>query len=196
MNSTCSPAGRGCAFEENRYGEQARRTAFENHGLFLRRPRAHTEHFWKVWAYAALIGRREGLDARTQEILEAAAIVHDVGIRVSERKYGSSAGPLQEREGPPVAEKLLRKAGYDAEAVARVACLVGRHHTYTAIDGADNQILVEADFLVNLYEDGASEQAVRAAEEKIFKTAAGKELLEDMFLPGEGQGSSGCVPGL
>lgn len=142
---------------------------------------ARVQHFWKVWAYAALIGRREGLDAPTQETLEAAAIVHDVGIRISERKYGSCAGPLQEKEGPPEAEKLLRAAGYGEKTVARVSWLVGHHHTYDAIDGADYQILVEADFLVNLYEDGVSPQAVRAAEAKIFKTATGKALLADMF---------------
>lgn len=142
---------------------------------------ARVQHFWKVWAYAALMGRREGLDASTQETLEAAAIVHDVGIRVSERKYGSSAGPLQEKEGPPEAERLLRETGYGEKTVARVAWLVGHHHTYDAIDGADYQILVEADFLVNLYEDGVSRQAVQAAEAKIFKTAAGKKLLAEMF---------------
>ena len=99
---------------------------------------ARVQHFWKVWAYAALMGRREGLDASTQETLEAAAIVHDVGIRVSERKYGSSAGPLQEKEGPPEAERLLRETGYGEKTVARVAWLVGHHHTYDAIDRLSN----------------------------------------------------------
>lgn len=45
----------------------------------------------------------------------------------------------------------------------------------------DYQILVEADFLVNLYEDQAGPQAVRAAGERIFRTAAGRRILERMF---------------
>ena len=58
---------------------------------------------------------------------------------------------------------------------------MGHHHTYDHIDGADYQILVEADFLVNLYEDAASPQAVRTACERIFRTRSGKALLCTMF---------------
>ena len=36
-------------------------------------------HFMKVHSFAKIIGEAEGLDARTQEILEAAAYVHDIG---------------------------------------------------------------------------------------------------------------------
>ncbi len=39
------------------------------------------QHFAKVHAFAALIGRAEGLDEETQLTLEAAALVHDIGIR-------------------------------------------------------------------------------------------------------------------
>ena len=41
----------------------------------------------------------------------------------------------------------------------RVQYLIGRHHTYNDIDGIDYQILVEADFLVNMYEDSLSKKA-------------------------------------
>ena len=34
--------------------------------------------------------------------------------------------------------------------IRRVEYLVGHHHTYKDIDGLDYQILVEADFLVNI----------------------------------------------
>ena len=43
------------------------------------------------------------------------------------------------------------------------------------------QILIEADFIVNLYEDNASENAVRNAYEKIFVTESGKKILKDSF---------------
>jgi hypothetical protein len=35
----------------------------------------------------------------------------------------------------------------------RICFLIGHHHTYTKIDGPDFQILVEADFPVNIDED-------------------------------------------
>ena len=53
---------------------------------------ARIQHFTKVHSYARLIGRMEGLDADTLFTLEAAAYVHDIGIRVAERKYGFQNG--------------------------------------------------------------------------------------------------------
>ena len=35
-------------------------------------------HFLKVWAFAKNIGEAEGLDPKTQETLEMAAVVHDI----------------------------------------------------------------------------------------------------------------------
>lgn len=139
------------------------------------------QHFMKVYAYARLIGEMEYLSKEEQDILEVAAIVHDIGIKVSEDKYGDCIGRHQEEEGPAVAEKMLMELGYSESVIRRVSYLVGHHHTYHNIDGADYQILVEADFLVNLFEHGESEEAVKAALERIFKTDAGKALCREMF---------------
>jgi len=49
------------------------------------------------------------------------------------------------------------------------------------IEGLDYQILVEADFLVNLYEDNCSQHAINATCKNIFKTQAGISLLRDMY---------------
>ena len=141
------------------------------------------QHFMKVHDFSATIGTLEGLDQQTMFILETAAIVHDIGIHKSEEKYGSSSGHYQEIEGPAEARKLLeRVGGYDPQVTDRVCYLVGHHHTYTAIDGMDYQILVEADFLVNLYEDDMPQSAAARVRDHIFKTKAGIQLLEDMFL--------------
>ena len=64
----------------------------------------------------------------------------------------------------------------------RVAYLVGHHHTYTNIDGMDYQILVEADFLVNLYEDSVPKAAAQNALDKIFKAQTGKTICKEMFV--------------
>mgnify|MGYP000407538341 CR=1 FL=1 len=46
------------------------------------------QHFIKVHRFAQLIGRKEHLDAHTQFVTECAALVHDIGIRPAEEKYG------------------------------------------------------------------------------------------------------------
>ncbi len=140
------------------------------------------QHFVKVASFARTIGLGEGLDADTLITLEAAAIVHDIGIHPSEEKYGDANGKHQEELGPEPARTMLAEVGFNAARCERVAYLVGHHHTYTDIDGRDYQALVEADFLVNLFEDGSSEDAIRSVGEKIFRTATGKQLLQTMFF--------------
>lgn len=140
------------------------------------------QHFIKVHDLSVLIGKMENIPEEPLFILEAAAILHDIGIHISEEKYGSCSGKYQEIEGPAEAEKLLKEVGgYTASQIERIKYLIGHHHTYNNIDGADYQILVEADFLVNLYEDNSPISAVNNAKEKIFKTKSGIKILEYMF---------------
>ena len=139
------------------------------------------QHFIKVYQFAKLIGEEEGLDGRTQHILETASIVHDIGIRPAEQKYGQCNGKLQEQEGPAEAERLLSELGYYKDVINRVCYVVGHHHTYTDVDGMDYRILLEADFLVNLYEDNCGKDAIENAYENIFRTESGKRICEVMF---------------
>lgn len=139
------------------------------------------QHFLKVYSFASIIGREEKVDKKTQEILEIASVVHDIGIKVSEEKYNSSAGKYQEIEGPSIARDMLYSLGYSEDIIERVCYLVGHHHTYNNIQGDDYQILVEADFLVNIYEDGACIDAAINAYDRIFKTTTGKTILKDMY---------------
>lgn len=142
---------------------------------------ARIHHFLKVHSFAKWIGEEEGLGAETLEILEAAALVHDIGIKIAEEKYGSDAGALQEKEGPAAAGQILKESGYEGTLIDRVCYLVGHHHTYTDIDGADYQILVEADFLVNLYEGGESREAIEHAYSRIFRTGAGRRICREVY---------------
>lgn len=139
------------------------------------------QHFIKVHDFARTIGQLEGMDDDTLYILESAAVVHDIGIHVCEEKYGSCEGKLQEKEGPALAKELLERLGYEQEVINRICYLVGHHHTYTNITGIDYQILVEADFLVNMYEDGISPDAVHKAYQNIFKTESGRKICRNMF---------------
>lgn len=139
------------------------------------------EHFMKVYGYAAVIGKLEGLDPDIQEILETAALLHDIGIKVSEEKYHSSAGKYQKIEGPAEARKLLDEAGAEKELTDRVCWLIGHHHTYSNIQDMDHQILVEADFLVNMAEEHFSKEAVSRTLETIFRTKSGISLLKSIW---------------
>ena len=139
-------------------------------------------HFVKVHGYARAIGLLEGLDDTTQMTLEAAAVVHDIGIKVCEQKYeGRCSGDLQELEGPPIAQSILAELGFSPSMIDRVAYLVGHHHTYTDIQGLDYQILVESDFLVNLEEKVTPKETYRKVYGNIFRTETGKRFFRNMF---------------
>lgn len=139
-------------------------------------------HFLKVYEFARYIGEGEGLDKKTQFILETAAIIHDIGIKNAEIIYKSSSGKYQEELGPGVAREILLSLDYEPEVIERVCYLVGHHHTYQNINGMDYQILVEADFLVNLYEDQSSKEACEKVRKRIFKTKTGEALLKTIYL--------------
>ena len=143
---------------------------------------ARIQHLIKVHNFAATIAKLENVDPETLFILETAAILHDIGIHVCESKYGDCSGKHQEQEGPAEARKLLATVGgYTASQTERVCFLIAHHHTYENVEGIDWQILLEADFLVNAFEEGVSESGIRTFESKVFKTATGKHLLETMF---------------
>jgi len=152
-------------------------------------------HALKVYALAGFIGRCENLSAPELLGLELAAILHDIGIKEAERKYHSSRGAYQEQEGPPVARTLLAGLPLDRDLLARILFLIGNHHSYQKIDGSDFQILVEADFLVNIFEDQLSVNMVESVCSKYFRTATGTSLLQRMFLPeASGEHSRALLP--
>ena len=142
---------------------------------------ARIQHFIKVHSFAALIARQEGMDAATLEILEAAAYVHDIGIKPAEQTYGSSAGRYQEEIGPAPARAMMLECGFTPAQADRVAYLVGHHHSPAQIDGIDYQILIEADYIVNASESGYDQQAIRTFMEHTMKTAAGIRLTKTVF---------------
>ena len=154
---------------------------------FYRGDPARIQHFVKVHSFAKLIGEEEHLEEKTLYILEAAAYVHAIGIRPAEQKYGHENGKLQEQEGPAEAEKMMKSLGFEQDVIDRVSYLVGHHHTYTNINGMDYQILVEADFLVNYFENHSETDTIKKSVKKIFKTGTGIRIATEMFFPEEFQ---------
>ena len=114
------------------------------------------QHLIKVHDLCLTIGLMENMPAEELWTLEAAAMLHDIGIHAGEAKHGGKCtGKHQEEEGPAVAQEILDSVGgFTNQQTERIKYLIAHHHTYSDIQGLDYQILVEADFLVNLYEDG------------------------------------------
>ena len=140
------------------------------------------QHFVKVHDFAATIGVAEHLDEETQFILEAAAILHDIGIHPAEAKYGNSNGKAQEELGPGEARKVLQEVGGFTDAqIDRICWLIGHHHTYSNVTSADHRILLEADFLVNSFEDHLAFNGIKTFRDNVFRSAYAIELLNKMW---------------
>ena len=138
-------------------------------------------HALKVYGFAEVISKDLPPESFSREVVALSAVLHDIGIPEAERKHGSSAGPYQEAEGPPIARKILAGLGISEKTVDRVCFIIGHHHSYDKIDGIDFQVIVEADFLVNIHEGGMARDAVESAGKKIFRTETGKRLLAGMY---------------
>ena len=138
-------------------------------------------HFLKVWAMAKTIGELEGLDGHTQEVLELAAVIHDIACPLCREKYGDTNGKHQELESPALVEAFFTELPAARPDVDRISWLAAHHHTYTDIGGIDHQILLEADYLVNADESSYSAENIRNFRDKFFKTKTGIRLLDDIY---------------
>ncbi|KNY28118.1 HD domain-containing protein [Pseudobacteroides cellulosolvens] len=138
-------------------------------------------HAIKVYGFAKTISGKESVTEEIRTVIELAAVLHDIGIKEAERKYNSSAGKYQEIEGPPIAERILKKIGMEQTIINRVCYLIGNHHSYSKIDGIDFQILIEADFIVNIDEDSLDIISIKSIKEKYFKTDTGNKIIEAMY---------------
>ena len=108
-------------------------------------------------------------------MLEAAALLHDIGIHEAERQHGSSAGPYQEQEGPAVARPLLSAAGADESEIERICWLIAHHHSCQAGEDTDFRILLEADFLPTQTRTVCAARALPLRASALFRTDSGKK---------------------
>jgi putative nucleotidyltransferase with HDIG domain len=98
----------------------------------------------------ALLENRSDCDG---DVMLAAALLHDVGIKPSERELGYNDGKTQERYGPPVVRELLEKIDFPPSSIQKVAEMVGNHHSPSCYDYPELQVLKEADRIVNRREN-------------------------------------------
>lgn len=139
------------------------------------------DHFIRVWTYAKTIGELEQLEEETQYILEVSAMTHDIACPLCREKYGNTNGKYQEKEGAPMIREFLQQTGMTAAQIERVAFLVGHHHTFTDIDGADHQILLEADFIANASENGYGKETIEHFLANVARTEYGIQLIRQVF---------------
>lgn len=140
-------------------------------------------HAIKVFGFASAIGAEEGLNGKDMEILEAAAVFHDIGIHKAEEIYNCASGDYQQKLGPDVARPQLLELGYSLEQVDEICYLIGHHHTYTIKDNPLLQMLIEADFIVNIDEkdfpEGTDYKKIR---DKIFVTETGIKFINSLII--------------
>ena len=141
-----------------------------------------TDHFLKVWAWARVIADQEALPPERRDVLEVAAVLHDIACPRCREKYGHAAGPLQEVEGMPMTRELLAEFCLPVDFVEQVVWLVGHHHTITPVKTMEHRILLEADFLVNAGEQQLNRAQIEAAEKSFFRTKSGTALLHSLYL--------------
>ncbi|MGI5884615.1 MAG: HD domain-containing protein [Candidatus Spyradocola sp.] len=133
-------------------------------------------HTLKVFGYAQGIAAGENLAGEELEALEYAALFHDVGIPEGLKQEGSSAGPVQERLGAPIAMALAKPYVSSPAVLERVGYLVGHHHSFEIRGQRDLQILFEADWLVNLVES-AEKYNRDLVYDRFFVTETGRRFF-------------------
>lgn len=139
-------------------------------------------HSIKVNSFARNIGISENVNNDELFILEVSSILHDIGIKEAEKIYNSSSGKYQEMLGPDIAKKILLEFNININILDRIFYLIGNHHSYDKIEGIDYQILIESDFLVNVYEDNMNINIKKNIYTKYFKTKTGKKIYNDLYL--------------
>ncbi len=142
------------------------------------------EHARQGARYAEELLRNEPGDAH---VVMTTAILHDIGIPASIRKYGNANGPNQETEGPPIARRILEDLEYPEypeEVTEEVCAIIASHHSPGEVDTDNFRIVYDADWLVNLKDeyDVEDREKLERIIDRIFLTTSGKRRARETFL--------------
>ncbi len=143
--------------------------------------RKRIDHAMRVLASARSIMQEVGGDSK---VVIAAALLHDIGIRAAEEKWGSATARYQEKEGPPIAEKIMKDLSFDPERMDHVSRIVANHHSAKDIDTPEFRIIWDADWIENLPEMFPDTPPEVMAEkiDSLLKTKTGKRLARERHL--------------
>lgn len=88
-----------------------------------------TQHILKVYALAKLLGEQEKLPVEEQQILQAAAILHDIAIKYCKEHYNGDASQDNQKQAVPLlVTRFLKEANYLPSYIPRIIDLVICHH--------------------------------------------------------------------
>ncbi|MDP3880423.1 MAG: HD domain-containing protein [Dehalococcoidales bacterium] len=138
-------------------------------------------HARQVTACAEELLEKDGGD---YPVVIGAAVLHDIGIHAAEEKYGSTAGHYQEREGPPIARRILNGLGFAQEQTDEICQIIAHHHSPGKIDSRNFKILYDADWLVNLKDeyDIQDRRKLSGIINRVFLTESGRMLARNIYL--------------
>lgn len=182
-----------CSYAKECVGEQAYENYMKNVTVTLRdklikelegyfgSDTKRINHAKKVMGYADEILKKE---QASWHIVIPASLLHDVGIKVAEEKYGSNTGDLQEKDGPAIARRILLRLGISKERIDEICEIIAFHHSPGKINTQNFKVLYDADWLVNLKDEVDTKDKSRLKEiiSKVFLTPTGKELAEKIYL--------------
>ena len=144
------------------------------------------DHSHKVTEYAEQLLKQEEGD---YPVVIGASVLHDIGIHQAEKKYGSTGGKYQEKEGPPIAWWILTDLGFKPGQIEEICEIIAHHHSPRKVDTQNFKILYDADWLVNLKDeyDVQDGNKLNKIIDKVFLTESGKALARAIYLEESGQ---------
>lgn len=138
-------------------------------------------HAKNVASFAEEILKGEKAD---WHIVIPVSLLHDIGIKTAEEKYGSPAARYQEEEGPPVARRILLGLGFAEKDTDEICEIIAHHHTPGVVTTMNFKVLSDADWLENLKEELPRRNKVHLKQliGQVFMTATGRALAEQLYL--------------
>ncbi len=142
--------------------------------------RKRIHHALLVFDQALKILQKENGDPR---VITAAALLHNIGIKEAERKYGSSEAHYQEVEGPPIAQRIMDELGFDKTTIQHVCDIISSHHSGDIIDTPEFRIIRDADKIAYiLLLSGVSDKSeLYDFIKDNFKTDTGKKIAQKLL---------------
>lgn len=127
------------------------------------------QHFVRVYTVAKTIGELEKLPEQTQEYLELACIIHEIGSVSGEQNRVTAA------------KSILTSNGVDDDTACRVCHIIENKENLEHITGLDHQILIEADMIVTFKEKNVDKSQIIMYANQHFITNYGKAFLKKAF---------------
>ena len=139
-------------------------------------------HAHRVTEYAEELLKREGGD---YSIVIGASLLHDIGIHQAQEKYGSTIGKFQEKEGPPIARRILTRLGFRQKQIEEICGIIAHHHSPGKINTQNFRVLYDSDGLATLRDESDLQDRSKLSNiiDRVFLTPSGKALATEIYLP-------------